>query len=59
MPTDVPDDGFRRQRVLFVLAHCLTKTLRSRVDIGEERGVIPVGRVEASGKLGLVNGDLS
>ena len=48
---NVPYDSFLRQRVLFILTDRLAKTLRSRVYIGEESGVISVGRIEVSGKL--------
>ena len=51
---NVPDDGFRRQRVPLVLADCLMKTLCSRVYVREESSIVSVGWVKVSGELRLV-----
>jgi len=53
---NVPDDGFRRQRVFFVLVDRLVKTLGSGIYVGEESGIVSVGRVKAAGELRLVKG---
>ena len=52
----VPDDGLRRQRVPLVLVDCLAEALRSRVDVGEQCGIVSVGRVVVAGELPLVKG---
>jgi len=59
---NVPYDSCGRQRLLFIPADRLAKTLRSRVYIGKEGSVISVGRIEVSGELQfdefkLVNSD--
>ena len=38
----------------FVLADCLTETLRSGIYVGKEGGVISVDRIKVSGELGSV-----